>query len=126
MRINVELPDDLVFAPDLSTEDYRMFRCGEELYILDVGLNFAGIEDQTYVGLTKPNRRKEEVIQHLITLSKTNDTYLKSKLCKELNIPAPTMCHWCAGGYFAKRLKELGFIEEAANKKSDKFVFKTI
>jgi hypothetical protein len=74
--------------------------------------------------LSKADQKKEIVIEHLVKLSKSHDSYLRSDLCKECNITPPTMSRWLKSGYFKERLGELKYHLEKVNGKSESFKFK--
>lgn len=74
--------------------------------------------------LTKPNQKKEKAIQKLLSLSKSQDSYSRSKFCKELNIAPGTMTRWLKGGYFKDQLDKVGFHITKPEGKPERFVFR--
>jgi len=74
--------------------------------------------------LSKSNQRKEDVIKHLLDLSKSHNIYLRRDLCKECSTSQPTMTRWLESGYFKDRLNELGIDLEKVDGKSEAFKFK--
>jgi len=74
--------------------------------------------------LSKANQKKEGVIGHLLELSKSHSSYLRSDVCKECEIAKSTMSHWLKSGFFKERLGELGISLDKVNGKSEAFKFK--
>lgn len=75
--------------------------------------------------LSKPDQKKERAIQHLLKLSNSHTSYLRSDFCKKFSVNNSTLTRWLKDGdFFKKRLNEIGFSVEKVDKKSEKFIFK--
>jgi hypothetical protein len=74
--------------------------------------------------LSKADQKKEGVIEHLLELSKSHNSYLRSDVCKECEITQPTMTRWLKSGYFKERMDNLGFYLDKVDGKSEEFKFK--
>jgi hypothetical protein len=74
--------------------------------------------------LSKADQKKEGVIEHLLELSKSHNSYLRSDVCKECEITQPTMTRWLKSGYFKERMDKLGFYLDKVDGKSEEFKFK--
>lgn len=74
--------------------------------------------------LSKTNQKKEGVIERLLELSESHDSYLRRDFCEECEIHQSTMTRWLKSGYLKDRLEELGIYLEKADGKSEVFKLK--
>ena len=72
--------------------------------------------------LSKPNQRKQDVLDTIISTIKVDGFYMRNQLCIDHDLPQSTLTAWLkTGDFFSDRMKELGIEYDDTVKKGQKF-----
>lgn len=75
--------------------------------------------------LTKPNQRKQDVLDSMASKIYEEGVYMRNKLCLDHDLPQATLTAWLKpGNYFSDRMFELGIEFDDSVKKGHKFTSK--